>query len=154
MNPGGLEFTVDNTDPVLSNFTYYSLAALQTDVSSFNINMAPGSSVEIIGDSDMTTSNSTTIQNIGNIMMDLQIKGGDLTYDENSIDISNMYYAFSGNDFAGALGGTMTSDFQTEFLGLGFGPDMTNELSFRIDIPYNTVPGEYAGDISIVAIAS
>jgi len=135
-------------------FTYMGLTAMEVDISSLLSSVVPGSSVQIIGDQNMSTDNSTTVRNIGNVPMDIQIRGNDLVSGENVIEISSIDYTFFENDFSNMLAGSLSNSFQTEPINLGFGPYMTNELSFRINIPLDAAQGSYSGDVSIIAVAS
>lgn len=132
-----------------SNFEYTSLIAMEIDANSLQFAAMPGQSVEVIGDYDEATAANTTIRNIGNIMLDIQLSGTNLSTGSSVIDVSNIQYTFNG-DYGNSLAGALSHSKQTKQVSIGAAS--RQPLSFRLNVPTATAPGNYTGTITLMAV--
>ena len=130
-------------------FEYMTSIAVEIDTSSLEFRAVPGKSSEIAGDSDETTKNNVTIRNIGNSIVDLGISGTNLTGSSGVIDVSNIRYTFNG-DYENGMAGSLSPEEETERIGIRAAA--RQPLSFRLDVPMATSPGNYTGTITLIAI--
>lgn len=136
-----------------ASFSYVSLAAFEIDASSLLFNSSPGKNMTIAGDKDISTTTKPTIKNLGNVLLDMQIYGTDLTSQENQIDADNIEYTFDRSDFNSTLAGALSPIPTTKDINLSYGADSTNEVSFRLSVPFDSVPGNYFGQVFLLAIS-
>ena len=97
---------------------------------------------EIIGDYDEATAANTTITNIGNTILNIQLSGTNLSSGSSAIGVSRIQYTFSGS-YNNSLAGTLSNAKQTK-----------QALSFRLNVPAATAPGNYTGTITLIAVKS
>jgi hypothetical protein len=131
-----------------ASFEYLSLVAIELDTSSIAVPAAPGSSVDVLGDIELGGSN-VTITNIGNAAVDFDVFGTNLTSGTQSIDVSGVGYAF-GTDMGNmqALSrNAVRSDVNLAASGMV-------PVSFRFSVPSATLPGNYTGSITLIAVKS
>jgi hypothetical protein len=134
-------------------FEYMTLSAIEIDSSIIDFNSTfPSSVVEVIGDTDTTTNEKATIRNIGNTEIDIGISGTDLLSATETIPVSNIEFTFNNNNFDSALSGILS--YEPQYFDLDLGIQELNELSFRLTVPQNTMPGSYSGTTIITAISS
>lgn len=127
-------------------FEYMSLVAMEIDSSSLQFGAMPGQYSEVLGDSNMDTDN-TTIWNIGNSKIDLQLWATNLTASASVIDINNLEYSLDEvyND---------RLSNKAEIKPAGIDSAEKKPLSFRLNIPTGAKPGNYTGSIFITAVKS
>ena len=130
-------------------FEYLTSIAIEIDTSSLEFRAVHGKSSEISGDSDETTKNNVTIRNIGNSVVDVGISGTNLTGSSGVIDVSNIKYTFNG-DYENGMAGSLSPEEETERIGIRAAA--RQPLSFRLDVPTATSPGNYTGTITLIAI--
>jgi len=144
---------VDNanfTANATTEFEYLSLVAFEIDTTTLSVAALPGGYTEIPGDTDMGTDN-TTVWNVGNAVIDLQIWGTNITTEATVIDVQNLQYTFDG-DYTSSLSGTVTHSATQKEVDIIAGIKIP--LSFRLTIPLSTAPGTYSGSIYLSAVAS
>ncbi len=132
-----------------SSFEYTSLIAMELDTPSLQFAAMPGTASEIIGDYDEATAANTTISNIGNTILDIQLSGTNLSSGSSVIGVSNIIYTFNG-DYNNSLAGTLSHAKQTRQVAIGAASKQP--LSFRLNVPTATTPGNYTGTITLVAV--
>lgn len=131
------------------DFEYLTSIALEIDTSSLEFRAMPGKSSEISGDSDESTGSNVTIINIGNSAVDVELSGTNLTGSDGVIDVSNIMYTFNG-DYNNSMAGTLSSSEEIKRIGI---PAAAKQpLSFRLDVPAATSPGNYTGTITLIAV--
>ena len=130
-------------------FEYMALIALEIDTQSVEFRAMPGKSSEIVGDSDESTNTNVTIINIGNSAVDIELSGTHLTGSSEVIDVSNIMYTFNG-DYGSGTAGSLSSTEETERIGIPAAARQS--LSFRLDVPTGTSPGNYTGTITLTAV--
>ena len=130
-------------------FEYMALIALEIDTQSVEFRAMPGKSSEIVGDSDESTNTNVTIINIGNSPVDIELSGTNLTGSSEVIDISNIMYTFNG-DYGSGTAGSLSSTEETERIGIPAAARQS--LSFRLNVPTGTSPGNYTGTITLTAV--
>lgn len=132
------------------NFEYTSLIAMELDTNSLQFAAMPGMESELIGDTDESSSN-LTLQNIGNSMLDIELFGTNLTGSADFIDVSNIQFTFNG-DYNNNLAGILSYVKQTKQIGLAAASKQP--LSFKLNVPTATAPGNYTGTITLLAVSS
>ncbi len=130
-------------------FEYASLIAIEIDAQSLQFAAMPGTFSEAIGDYDEATAANTTISNIGNSEIDIQLSGTNLSSGGGVIDASNIQYTFNG-DYNNSLAGTLSYAKQTKQVAIGAAS--RQPLSFRLNVPTATAPGNYTGTITLMAV--
>ncbi|MBW2997524.1 lamin tail domain-containing protein, partial [Candidatus Woesearchaeota archaeon] len=157
---GGLyNVTVIASDAVSNNtasaeFEYLSMAAVSIDASSLQfLGATLGGTAEIFGDFALSTTDSPSVRNIGNTMLDMGLYGTDLVDGVKNIGVNNIKYSFD-NDFGSGLSGTLGIAMQTQSLGLANSADSVISLGFQLYVPPETQNGNYTGQVTIVAVSS
>ena len=143
------EATDGNVSSAELNFEYASLIAMEVDAVRLNFSAEPGSQSEIAGDTNMSSVTKSTLRNIGNTVLDIELLGTSLTNAAGSVSAGNITYAFN-NDYAGSLSGSLSEVKQKESVGLGVSQMMS--LSFRMSVPQSAEPGNYSGTITLIAV--
>ena len=153
--PGSYEVSVNATDTSgvtaesSADFEYMTSIALEIDVVSLQFRAVPGTSSEIHGDSDEATDGNLTLINIGNSVVDVKLSATDLTGSNGIIDAGSIMYTFNG-DYGSSMAGNLSPTEETERVGI---PAAARQpLSFRLDVPTATAPGNYTGTITLIAV--
>ncbi len=132
-----------------ASFEYTSLIAMELDTLSLQFAAMPGTASEIIGDYDEATAANTTISNVGNTVLNIQLSGTNLSSSGSVIDVNRIQYTFN-SDYNSSLAGTLSHAKQTKQVAIG--ASSKKPLSFRLSIPTATAPGNYTGTITLVAV--
>ncbi len=156
--PGNYSFTINALDA--SNLTgnrsaafeYQSLIAIAVDAASLTFLATPGAYSEVAGDTSFGTTDNATLRNTGNVNVDAEIAGTNLSIGGSFIGVENMVYAFGAADYAGNLGGALSYIQIAKNINLMPGPVSTLPLNFRLNVPAGTTPGNYTGSISLFAV--
>jgi hypothetical protein len=133
-----------------TNFEYLGLVAVEIDAKTLTFAAMPGEYSEIIGDQNITTDNAT-VWNIGNSVIDLKLWGTNLTTTSTVIDIKNLEYSF-GTGYNTSYSGKITNVAETKNVNIA--PNVKQPLTFKLNIPLSTTPGNYSGSIYIEAVRS
>ncbi len=131
-----------------ATFEYTELLAMEIDTASLKFAAMPGTVSEIGGDYDEGTANATVI-NIGNSVMDVQLSGTNLSSGGSVMGANRIQYTFNG-DYESSLAGSLSNEKQTKQVGIAAASRMP--LSFRLDVPTATSPGNYTGTITLIAV--
>jgi len=151
--PGNYNLTVNAVDKTsLTNnlsaaFEYMSLIAIEVDAPSLIFAATPGSYSEVAGDANFGTTDNATLRNTGNVLIDAEISGTNLSIGSGVIPVSMMDYSFGAVNYAGLSHLAQKTD-----INLLPGPVSTIPLSFRLNVPSGTIPGNYTGSISLFAV--
>lgn len=135
-----------------SSYEFLELLAFDIDTASIVHNGGPGSYSEVLGDVDFSTVNSPTIRNLGNIPLDFQIFGVDLSSGLNTIGVGNVEYTFLDNDYSNGVSGVIST--QPAHVALNFAPGASQlrEFTTRLFIPLGTSMGTYSGSLSLIGM--
>jgi len=87
------------------------------------------------------------LRNTGNVLIDAEISGTNLSIGSGVIPVSMMDYSFGAVNYAGLSHLAQKTD-----INLLPGPVSTIPLSFRLNVPSGTIPGNYTGSISLFAV--
>ncbi|MFH1511106.1 MAG: lamin tail domain-containing protein [Candidatus Woesearchaeota archaeon] len=128
-------------------FEYLALAAIVVDTSSLNFSGLPNTLLQAIGDSDMSTGTSSTVHNVGNVDIELGIRGSDFVSSQGSVAISNMELCL-GTSFSQD---TLSVASFTQYIPSLIVPDSAMPLSYRMYIPQSAPAGSYAGALFVSA---
>lgn len=123
-------------------FEYLSLVAFEINSEEIYFDLSPG----------MNLSRNISLKNIGNIELDSEVYGTDLTSSENTIPVENIFYSvpFDGYDLTDYL----TNVPKLIDMNLTAALNSKKDIYFSINIPVDTVSGMYTGSISIIATES
>lgn len=145
-----------NLDQATANATFDILPVVGIDLDAVSLSFSSsiGSSMDVIGDDDMATDDRPTIQNIGNVQLDIAIHGSDFYSESDVLDLDSFIYTLFGSSFVGSLAGVLTSEPVVVPLGLEPGELSVNELSIRFEPLPNNLPGTYIGNIYLSGVAS
>ncbi|MBW2970556.1 lamin tail domain-containing protein [Candidatus Woesearchaeota archaeon] len=135
------------------SFEYLSLAAFDVDASQVIFSGQAGSSDEVLGDLNMSTLDRPTVRNLGNVMLDFQLSGTDLSSQLDTIDVSSVEYTFLDNDFTSSLAGVLGYSAMVEEVNLEPGENMLRELTLKLLIPASVASGSYSGSLYLAGVA-
>jgi hypothetical protein len=152
MAPGEYSLIVHANDTQTSvlkeiNYSILGVSAVRADTEGLAISIEPGKETVIRGDLNISTQNSITIKNIGNIDSDIGLGATDFILESNRIARSKISYTFMDDDFNSSLSGRFQEDLINT--GLRLSPDESRELSLKIDAQYGIMAGNYSGQIFI-----
>ena len=134
-----------------TNFEYTSLIAMEIDSETLTFAAMPGRTSEIAGDLDENTDTSMTIKNIGNSLLNIRLSGSNLSSSQGVIGVNNIRYTFNGN-YSDSLAGDLSESAETKAVGV---PIAGNKpVSFKLTVPTGTVPGNYTGTITLMAVGT
>lgn len=127
----------------LATFNYAQLVAVNAPASlDLGSSMTPGVAGSIT---------SLSLQNYGNVQMDSQISGTDLTLASDSIPVSAMAYSLS-SDLSGsaALSGSATT---LSSFDLSSGASSSKSVYFQLTPPTGLPSGTYTGTLTVTAVS-
>jgi|TARA_B100002003_G_C14087095_1_gene522925 hypothetical protein len=145
--PGEYNITITATGkhttlPLQFAVTVLPLAGIFLDTSAISVQKArPGEEVFIKGDEKVSTTDSPTIKNIGNIPLDLSVRAKNVSEGRS---FSDTLFSFNGIDFSSAS--------QNLLKNINLGLDATIPLSLKFIIPQNATSGLYTTALAIQAI--
>lgn len=128
-------------------FEYLTLIAFEADVSSITLFSAPGADETAPSDAA-----NVTLQNSGNVPLDFEIWASNFTSENSRIMPSMLQYAFLGSYSDASSSGNLTNSRARKDVNLDASASAT--LRIRMSLPRSTVPGNYSGIISLVAVDS
>ena len=134
------------------NFEYLGVVAFNVDTEYISYNGNSGSISEVLGDINMDTSDKPTVKNIGNMPLDFNIFGSDLTSEFDVIPINNIEYTFLDNDYL--QGGVLSNQPVLHEVNLHPGLNQLREFTTRLNIPTGASIGDYSGELSLVGVVS
>ncbi len=131
------------------SFEYLTLIAFEAEPDSLIFFATPGSAYELAGNASAA---NITLLNSGNVKLDFDIWSSNFTSPNGVIEASMLQYTFNGNYNDAAFGGNMTNTKARKAINLN--PGFMSGLSIKLKLPLATVPGNYSGMISLVAVDS
>ena len=137
-----------------SSFEYLGVAAFDVDTDIILFEAGAGSFSEVLGDLDMVTLSNPTIKNIGNLKLDFEVFGTDLSSDFDIIGVDNIEYTFLDNDYNSSFAGVLSTEPLLKELNFMPGENQLRELTTRLFIPFGTSTGSYSGSLSLVGLGS
>ena len=137
---GGLSGTDSST------FNYTSCNAMSLDAGTIAFgSINPGENNTVAGDEDMNTTGSPTVRNIGNVEIDVNIAGSDMTSGSDTItkdrmdaQVNTLGYRDLG--VARCFNANMTA-----------GASSLENVDFRLNVPYGMPAGTYNGSVTLTA---
>lgn len=141
---------VRTTDKIF--FEYMPLLALNIDTPSLNLgNISTAKQVTAWGDQSTETLDRPTIQNLGNIELDIGVSGTDLVSDSGVINITHLFYTFD-NSFDSDISSSLF--YIDEVVDVNLGSGQRLPLALRATIPEDAQPGLYEGTVFLTGVAS
>ena len=137
-----------------TSFEYLGIVAFDIDTNNIFFGGSSGSFSEVWGDLDMSTLSNPTIKNIGNLPLDFQISGTDLSSEFDTMGVNNIQYTFLDNDYNNTLSGVLLVEPRIKELNLVPGENQLREFTTRLFIPSGTSVGEYSGRLLLTGLAS
>lgn len=140
-----------STDTAWAEFEWTELAALSLTTSTVSLNPNGSSSESVEPGSDTHATNTTvTIENHGNVQVDLQYEGTDLTDGSgNSIAVSNVHWSeFLDLDPENAFAATSQTNATFD---LAPGDGASKDVYLAIHVP-NVPAGTYTGTLTLTAV--
>ena len=130
-------------------FTYLPLIAIELDINNLNFEVIKGKITTLDGDLD-TTTNKTTIKNIGNTNINLGLSATNFISSTSEIAINNLNYSLDSFIIEKPL------STQLEFTTLTFkaGENSLLPLSFKMYTPETTLEGDYTSTISVTGVVA
>ena len=136
----------------LTTFEYQTAIALELDTNMINFSISgpidPGETSEVFGDEDMSTLDNATVRNIGNVVIDVNVNGTDMTSAGSVITKDNIDARV---DALGYLNMSMTRFFD---VNMTVGNLSLNNTDFKLYVPFGTPQGNYTGTITLTAVQS
>src|SRR3989338_311409 len=130
-------------------FTYLPLIAIELDINNLNFEVIKGKITTLDGDLD-TTTNKTTIKNIGNTNINLGLSATNFISSTSEIAINNLNYSLDTFITEKQL------STQLEFSTVAFKPGENSllPLSFKMYTPETTLEGDYTSTISVTGVTA
>ena len=130
-------------------FTYLPLIAIELDINNLNFEVIKGKITTLDGDLD-TTTNKTTIKNIGNTNINLGLSATNFISSTSEIAINNLNYSLDTFITEKQL------STQLEFSTVAFKPGENSllPLSFKMYTPETTLEGDYTSTISVTGVVA
>ncbi len=126
-------------------FEYLSILSIDLDSSNLIFNEG---STTVLGDSLTSTVNKPTIQNTGNVALNLGVSANNFTSGTNLLPASILSYGFSQTEtFPSIMKNTLSVTV------LNITPTNSIPLSFKISIPETAVKGSYTTKVLVAGVA-
>ena len=106
----------------------------------------PDATSYVLGDTDMGTIGNATIQNQGNVVIDIGMNGTDLTGSAGTITVGNAAYRFDTGSYI-----SFTGSKETEDVNVPVGATEYNKIDFELYVPVGTASGSYSGTVTVTA---
>ncbi|MCB9358457.1 lamin tail domain-containing protein [Candidatus Woesearchaeota archaeon] len=100
----------------------------------------------IDGDDDIYTTDKPTIRNIGNVPLDFNVYADNLTDGSNSLNTDNILFSFDSSD-------KNPLHYEPKLYHVDLQPESTLPLFLEIDLPSDTVPGDYSTQIIFMGVS-
>jgi hypothetical protein len=150
--PGQYSVTVTATDSKggqgsrTENFEYLSLVAIELDASAVDFGTGmPGADKSVTGDLDIATTALPTIRNIGNVRLDTEISGTDLT-GAGTIPVANVRTRPDASGF-------IALSQSPQMFDTNLAPNATSNIDFILSVPSPMEKGMYQGSIIITGVS-
>jgi hypothetical protein len=149
-----IEYTVTVTakdtgglsDADSSTFNYTSCTAMSLDAATIAFgSIDPGENNTVAGDKDMNTTGSPTVRNTGNVEIDVNITGSDMTSGSDTITKDQMDAQVDSLGYSD-LGVPRCFD-----VNIAAGALSLENVDFRLNVPYGIPAGSYTGSVTLTA---
>ena len=129
-----------------SKFNYTSCTAMSLDSGTIAFgSIDPGENNTVAGDMDMGTTGSPTVQNIGNVEIDMKITGTNMTSGGDTLSKDHIDAQVAALGYSG-LGLERCFD-----VNMAAGTSSLENVDFRLNVPYGIPAGSYTGYVSLTA---
>jgi hypothetical protein len=133
-------------DSYSTTFEYQTTIALELDAGTIAFgSVDPGETSEVLGDENMGTLNNATVRNTGNVIIDVEVSGMDMTYGSNVITKDNIEARINGKSY---LDMSVARCFDVN-MSIGF--SSLEKADLKLYVPYGTPQGGYSGTITLTA---
>ena len=132
------------TDSSTFNYTSCNAMSLDSGTIAFG-SIDPGENNTVSGDVDMNTTGSPTVRNIGNIVIDVNITGSDMTSVGDTITKDQM------DAQVDTLGYSNLSVARCFDANMAANESSLKNVDFRLNVPYGIPAGSYNGSITLTA---
>ena len=133
-----------DTDSSTFNYTSYIAMSLDSGTIAFG-SIDPGENNTVAGDKNMTTTGSPTLRNIGNVVIDVNITGSNMTSGSNTITKDHM------DAQVGILGYSNLRVARCFDANMAAGLSSLENVDFRLNVPYGIPAGSYNGSVTLTA---
>ena len=154
-DPSTYEVTCTATDASaqtgnrMESFAYQTSIALELDAALIGFaDMSASETKTITGDNVMTTPLLPSVQNYGNVQIDAEVTGTDLTDGGKTIAVGKAEFRFGVEAFA-----DLSTTTQTAHINMGKAADSIKNVDFKLTIPEGTLSGSYSGTVTITAVS-
>jgi hypothetical protein len=129
-----------------SKFNYTSCTAMSLDSGTIAFgSIDPGENNTVAGDKDMNTTSSPTVRNTGNVVIDVNITGSNMTSGSDTITKDQM------DALVGALSYSDLGVARCFNVNLAAGNSSLENVDFRLNVPYGIPAGSYTGSVTLTA---
>ena len=136
--------TSGSSDTNSSTFNYIGCTAMSLDSGTIAFeSIDPGENNTVTGDVDMGTTSSPTIRNIGNVVIDVNITGSNMTSGSDTITKDNI------DAQVDTLGYSNLSVARCFDANMAAGASSLEKVDFRLNVPYGTPVGSYNGSVTL-----
>jgi hypothetical protein len=138
--------TGGSSDIDSSTFNYTSCNAMSLDSGTIAFGpIDPGENNTVAGDKDMNTTSSPTVRNIGNVEIDVNITGSNMTSGGDTITKDCM------DAQVDTLGYSDLSMARCFDANMAAGASSLEKVDFRLNVPYGIPAGSYNGSVTLTA---
>ena len=136
--------TIGTSDTNSSTFNYTSCNAMSLDSGTIAFgSIDPGENNTVAGDKNMSTTSSPTIRNTGNVVIDVNITGSNMTSGGDMITKDQM------DAQVDTLGYSNLSVARCFDANIAAGASSLENVDFRLNVPYGTPTGSYNGSVTL-----
>lgn len=129
-----------------STFDYKTAVALELDAGTIAFgSVDPGYMSEVLGDEDMSTMSNATVRNIGNVVIDVEVSGMNMTHGSNVITKDNIEARINEKSYQDM------SEARCFDVNMSIGFSSLKNADFKLYVPYGTPQGGYSGTITLTA---
>lgn len=129
-----------------TTFEYKTAIALELDAGTIAFgSVDPDETSEVLGDEDMTTLNNATVRNIGNVIIDVEVNGTNMTSNGNVITKDNIGARINEKSYQDM---SVARCFD---VNIEIGEQSLENADFKLYVPYGTPQGGYSGTITLTA---
>ncbi len=131
-----------------TTFEYQTARALQLDADTIAFgSVDPNETSEVLGDYDMTTLDNATVRNTGNVVIDVEVNGTNMTSTSNGnlITKDNIEAQINEKSYLDM------SEARCFDVNMSIGVSSLKNADFKLYVPYGTPQGGYGGTITLTA---
>jgi hypothetical protein len=130
-----------------TSFEYLEMIAIGIDTTNLSFGAVDaGGNVSVQGDLDLSTETKPTVQNIGNVGVDIGLSGTNFVDGSKEVGITSLHYNL------GTVQGNLSTGLQVAGIDLESGAVV--DLGFELNLPQAISKGNYEGSVSVVGVAA